>query len=50
MLGIKLQLQHKGGEDVLSFVTWNVNLFQNGEPDAWDEHNMGLAGPMINKS
>ncbi len=28
-------------------VTWNVNLFQNGEPaDAWDEHNMGPAGPM----
>ncbi len=27
-------------------VTWNVNLFQNGELDAWDEHNMGSAGPM----
>ncbi len=27
-------------------VTWNINLFQNGELDAWDEHNMGPAGPM----
>ncbi len=27
-------------------MTWNVILFQNGEPDAWDEHNMGPAGPM----
>ncbi len=25
---------------------WNVNLFQNGEPEAWDEHNMGPAAPM----
>ncbi len=22
-------------------------LIPNGEPDAWDEHNMGTAGPMI---
>ncbi len=28
-------------------MTWNVNLFQNGEPDAWDEHNTGPAGRMI---
>ncbi len=31
MLGIKPQLQHKGGEDVSSFVThvtWNVNSFE----------------------
>ncbi len=40
MLVIKPQLQHKGGED--------VNLFQNGEPDAGDEHNMGPSGPMKN--
>ncbi len=30
-------------------MTWHVNLFQNGEPDAWDEHNMGPTGPMINQ-
>ncbi len=27
-------------------VTWNFNLFQNGEPNAWDEHNMAPEGPM----
>ncbi len=29
-------------------VAWNLEhqLIQNGEPDAWDEHNMGPAGPM----
>ncbi len=27
-------------------MTWNVNLFKKGEPDAWDEHNMGPGVPM----